>query len=237
MTEAARGDSRPAGDLGPLAERHAAQLQGSVLHLYTGHSRKDITIATSAFVITGDSHTEMGAVREKVRQQIAFYASTWTYKPVWDRGDVCLRLSEKAAKGAWESMAKEMTDDMLAEFAVTGSPEEVPGLLKAKYNGLLDRAMFYHADRPGQNVPRWRKIIEAFQTYPRDGRRALRSWLPVCTQPFNSAGRGGQRPVPPRATPPAASDARGLYGRCLRLQPRIPSPSPLRQSGRTRAVR
>jgi probable F420-dependent oxidoreductase len=131
-----------------------------------GRSRKDITIVTSAFVIMGDSQKEIDAMREKVRQQIAFYASTRTYKPVLDLhgwGEVCLRLSEKAAKGEWESMAQEITDDMLTEFAVTGSPEEVPGLLKAKYDGLLDRVMFYHADRPGQNTARWRKIIEAFQ--------------------------------------------------------------------------
>jgi probable F420-dependent oxidoreductase len=131
----------------------------------TGRSRKDVTIVTSAFVIMGDSKDEMDKMREKVRQQIAFYASTRTYKPVLDMhgwGDVCFRLSEKAAKGEWDSMAKEITDEMLAEFAVTGSPDEVPGLLKAKYDGLLDRVMLYHADRPGQNVARWKKIIEAF---------------------------------------------------------------------------
>jgi hypothetical protein len=46
-------------------------------------------------------------------------------------GDVCLRLSEKATKGEWEAMAKEITDEMLAEFAVTGAPDEVPDMLKA----------------------------------------------------------------------------------------------------------
>jgi len=49
---------------------------------------------------------------------------------------------------------------MLAEFTVTGAPDEVPDMLKAKYDGLL---MFYHTDRPGQNEARWRKIIAAFQ--------------------------------------------------------------------------
>ena len=52
---------------------------------------------------------------------------------------------------------------MLAEFAVTGAPDEVPDILKAKYDRLLDRVMFYHTDRPGQNEARWRKIIAAFQ--------------------------------------------------------------------------
>ncbi len=132
----------------------------------TGRSRKDVTITTSAFVIMGDSQKEMAEMREKVRQQIAFYASTRTYKPVLDVhgwGDVCLRLSEKAAKGEWGAMAKEITDEMLAEFAVTAAPAEVPGMLKAKYEGLLDRVMFYHADRPGQNEARWRRIVAAFQ--------------------------------------------------------------------------
>ncbi|MBI3303989.1 MAG: TIGR03617 family F420-dependent LLM class oxidoreductase [Deltaproteobacteria bacterium] len=131
-----------------------------------GRTRKDVEIATSAFAIMGDSRQEMDEMRERVRTQIAFYASTRTYKPVLDAhgwGDVCLRLNEKAAKGDWSGMAKEITDEMLTEFAVTGSPEEVPGLIKAKYDGLLDRVAFYHPYRPGQHEARWRKIVEEFK--------------------------------------------------------------------------
>jgi probable F420-dependent oxidoreductase len=131
-----------------------------------GRNRKEVTIATSAFTIMGDSQEEINKVREQVRMQIAFYASTRTYKPVLDLhgwGDVCLRLNERAAKGDWAGMAKEITDEMLAEFAVTGSPEEIPGLLKAKYAGLLDRVAFYQPYRPGQHEMRWRRIIEAFK--------------------------------------------------------------------------
>lgn len=131
-----------------------------------GRSRKDVTIATSAFVIMGDSQQEIDEMRERVRTQLAFYASTRTYKPVLDAhgwGDVCPRLNEKAAKGDWSGMAKEITDEMLAEFAVTGSPEEVPVLLKEKYDGLLDRISFYSPYHPGQHEARWRKIVEAFK--------------------------------------------------------------------------
>jgi len=99
--------------------------------------------------------------------QIAFYASTRTYKPVLDMhgwGDVCLRLNEKTARGDWAGMAKEITDEMIAEFAVTGSPEEMPGLLKARYAGLLDRVAFYQPYHPGQHDARWRKIVEAFNS-------------------------------------------------------------------------
>lgn len=131
-----------------------------------GRSRKDVVVSTSTFAIMGDSKKEIDEAREHARMQIAFYASTRTYKPVLDVhgwGDVCLRLHEKTVKGDWSGMAKEITDEMLAEFTVTGSPQEMPGLLKAKYNDLLDRVAFYYPYRPGQDETRWRKIVEAFR--------------------------------------------------------------------------
>ena len=131
----------------------------------SGRSRKDVVVSSSSFVIMGDTQKEMDAMREKVRMQIAFYASTRTYKPVLDVhgwGDVCLRLNAKAAKGEWQAMANDVTDEMLDEYAVTGSPDEVPAMLKAKYDGLLDRVAFYHPDRPGVNDARWHSIVKAF---------------------------------------------------------------------------
>ena len=131
----------------------------------TGRSRKDVVISSSSFVIMGDSQKEMDAMREDVRRKISFYASTRTYKPVLDThgwGDACLSLNGKAAKGEWDAMAEDITDEMLDAYAVTGSPEEVPGMLREKYDGLLDRVAFYHADRPGVNEDRWRRIVKAF---------------------------------------------------------------------------
>jgi probable F420-dependent oxidoreductase len=131
-----------------------------------GRSRKDVVISTSAFTIMGDSKKEIDEMRERVRMQIAFYASTRTYRPVLDIygwGETSARLSEKAAKGDWPGMAKEITDEMIAEYAVTGSPEEMPGLLKARYDGLLDRVAFYQPYQPGKHDERWRKIAAAFR--------------------------------------------------------------------------
>lgn len=130
-----------------------------------GRSRKDVEISASAFVVMGDSQKEIEAIKDRARMQIAFYASTRTYKPVLDAhgwGETCLRLNEKAAKGDWDGMAKEITDEMLEEFAVTGSPEEIPAKLKAKYDGLLDRLAFYTPYRSGEKDARWRKLVEAF---------------------------------------------------------------------------
>jgi probable F420-dependent oxidoreductase len=131
-----------------------------------GRSRHDIKLCSLAFVITGDNKKEMDDLREKVRLQLAFYASTRTYKPMLDLhgwGDVCLRLHEKTTKGEWSLMAQEITDEMLKEYAVEGAPNEIAGLLKAKYKGLLDRVSFYHSYRPGHHESRWRKIVMAFK--------------------------------------------------------------------------
>jgi probable F420-dependent oxidoreductase len=67
-----------------------------------GRNRRDVVITSSVFAIMGDSKKEIEKVREEARRQIAFYASTRTYKPVLDAhgwGDVCLRLHEKTVRG------------------------------------------------------------------------------------------------------------------------------------------
>jgi probable F420-dependent oxidoreductase len=132
-----------------------------------GRNRKDVVITSSVFAIMGDNKKEIEKAREEARRQISFYASTRTYKPVLDAhgwGDVCLRLYEKTVRGDWAGMAKEISDEMMAEYTITGSPQEMPGLIKERYNGLLDRVAFYYPYQPGQDEKRWRKIVEAFRS-------------------------------------------------------------------------
>jgi len=130
-----------------------------------GRSRNDMVLSSLVFVITGDTPQEMAAVRERVRSQIAFYASTRNYRLVLDThgwGATFTQLKKKAAQGAWNTMANEITDDMLTVFAVEGPPEEIPDKLQARYNGILDRLTFYHPFRPGEHEERWRKFARAF---------------------------------------------------------------------------
>lgn len=130
-----------------------------------GRSRNDMALSSLVFVITGDTPQEMAAARERVRSQIAFYASTRNYRLVLDThgwGETFAQLNKKAAQGAWNTMAQEITDDMLTVFAVEGIPEEIPDKLQARYNGLLDRLTFYHPFRPGEHEERWRKFARAF---------------------------------------------------------------------------
>ena len=89
----------------------------------TGRSRHDISLMSAVFVITGDSAQELAEMRDKVRMQIAFYASTRSYWPVLEAhgwGDVGRQLNRMAAQGDWHGMARAITDEMLDVYAVTG---------------------------------------------------------------------------------------------------------------------
>jgi probable F420-dependent oxidoreductase len=130
-----------------------------------GRSRNDVALSSLVFVITGESPQEMAAARERVRSQVAFYASTRNYRVILDThgwGETAVRLNKKAAQGDWHTMAQAITDEMLEVFAVEGPPEAIPDKLQAKYDGILDRITFYHPFRPGEHEERWRQFARAF---------------------------------------------------------------------------
>jgi probable F420-dependent oxidoreductase len=130
-----------------------------------GRQRRDIELASLAFVLTGRNDEEVHTAREAARRQIAFYGSTRTYKPVFDAhgwGDATMRLNEKTAKGDWAGMAKEVTDDMLEVFTVSGTYDQIAAKVKANYEGLLDRVAFYFPYRSGESDEQWREVTKAF---------------------------------------------------------------------------
>jgi probable F420-dependent oxidoreductase len=131
-----------------------------------GRSRADLEVMTSQFVVGGSTDAEIEAARAPVREQIAFYASTPSYRVILDVhgwGDVAERLSYYASRRQWDQMPALITDDMLEEFAVVGRWEEIPAKIKARYAGMLDRVSYYLPFEPGRDEARWRDAVEAFR--------------------------------------------------------------------------
>lgn len=127
-----------------------------------GRSRTDLTLSTQALVATGDSTRAIAEQREEIRHQIGFYASTRTYAPVLDThgwAELSGRLSAKAAAGDWGGLAREVSDEMVDEFCISGPPDEIGPKLRARYHGLLDRLSLYFPYRPGQNDAGLKRII------------------------------------------------------------------------------
>lgn len=130
-----------------------------------GRDPSACSLATSAFVVTGRNEEEIEKAKAPVRQQIAFYGSTRTYRKVfeihgWE--DVPARLNERSTKGDWVGMADEITDEMLDVLAVTGTYDEIGAKVRDKYRGYLDRLTFYFPFRPGDGLP-WRAWQEALR--------------------------------------------------------------------------
>ena len=122
-------------------------------------------LATSAFVAMGRNDAEIAKAKNLARQQIAFYASTPAYQVILDThgwGDVSPRLNEKARAGDWTGMAALITDEMLAEYAIAGTYDEVPELVKRKYAGRIDRLSFYALPGAGGSDPAaWSRLMAA----------------------------------------------------------------------------
>lgn len=133
-----------------------------------GRSRKDIALVGSIFVIGEDDPGEAAAMREAARQQIAFYASTPTYRGVLEMhswGAVGEELSSLAARQKWTEMPALITEAMLDEYAVAGRWADIPGLIQRRFGGLLDRVMYYLPFVPGQMDERWQQATTQFHSF------------------------------------------------------------------------
>jgi probable F420-dependent oxidoreductase len=131
--------------------------QGASRH---GRSRSDVQVAVTAFVITQPQE------REFVRQQVSFYASTPSYRPVmalhgWEQ--TAQELSALAARGKWDQMPALIDDDMLEVFAVIAEPQNLRQAVTQRYQNLADRLSLYIPFVPGERDEFWRHFLNQSQ--------------------------------------------------------------------------
>ena len=129
-----------------------------------GRAPEQVTLATSAFVITGENGEETAERRESARSQISFYASTPTYRMVlkahgWE--EVGARLGTMSREKKWREMPALITDEMLAVFAVEAAPDEIGPALRERYEDLIDRVALYLPFVPGEHDEFWRTVVES----------------------------------------------------------------------------
>lgn len=128
----------------------------------SSRGRESFTLAASIFAAPGETRAEIEAVKDHYRNQIAFYASTRTYRPLMELhgwGDVCDKLHSLSVRGAWKEMPNEISDEILNEFVVEGSWGEIGRAISSKYGDALDRVRLY---LPFDGDDRWRSLTESF---------------------------------------------------------------------------
>src|SRR4051794_4714358 len=115
-----------------------------------GQSLEGFTVKASVFLATGSDEEVEDAVT-RIRAQLAFYASTPTYRPVLELhgwGDLGVELARLSKAGQWSSMNALVDDQMLDAFAVVAAPDKVGGVVADRYGGLVDRISFHPAVLP-----------------------------------------------------------------------------------------
>jgi probable F420-dependent oxidoreductase len=128
-----------------------------------GREISDIDIVGGAFIITGKNEEEVERAKSPVRQQLSFYASTRAYHPVlevhgWQ--DVGQELFRYSMEGKWAEMARAFTDEMLNEFAIIGTYDELIPKIKERYGGLVTTLDFGFGVRTPEDHERLAFIVQ-----------------------------------------------------------------------------
>ena len=123
--------------------------------------RKDVSISVTAFVATTPEDANFA------RAQIAFYASTPSYRAVMDLhgwGATAEQLSMHAAKGEWAEMPMLINDEMLNDFCLVTDESNLAAALISRYDGIADRLALYTPFVPGEKDEWWGRLAKELNT-------------------------------------------------------------------------
>ena len=122
-----------------------------------GKRREDFVIDCPVFVVTGSDEKSYRKSEQKIRQQVAFYASTPAYKGVLDLhgwGELQPELNRMSKEGKWVEMGELVDAEMIEAFAVRGeTPDDVARAVKERYGSLFDRVSgAYMQEDPAREI-------------------------------------------------------------------------------------
>ncbi len=103
-------------------------------------------IVGPVFTCTGRDEKELADAVRGTKAQIAFYASTPTYRPVLDHhgwGDLQPELTRLSKEGRWHEMGDVIDDEILAAFAIVGDPVAVGRGLQERWGEVAARITLY----------------------------------------------------------------------------------------------
>ncbi|GMU40399.1 MAG: LLM class F420-dependent oxidoreductase [Chloroflexota bacterium] len=138
-----------------------------------GKDPKDLQIRGGGFIVTGRTEEEVAKAKERSRRQISFYASTRSYSNVMKThgwADEAAQLHRLSVEGKWDDMVGLITDDMMEEFCVIGTWDELPAKMREKYAGVNTQITFSAGEpKNPDEAAQIREIIADLKTIPTVG--------------------------------------------------------------------
>ncbi|HKY13898.1 MAG TPA: TIGR03617 family F420-dependent LLM class oxidoreductase [Microthrixaceae bacterium] len=106
-----------------------------------GRDPQEIEVVCVTIVVTGRDEVQMQRSREAVRSQLAFYATTPAYQPVFQLhgyGHLHPELTQLARADRWDEMGHLIDDDLIETIAVVGEPHEIGQRVRDRLSGISD---------------------------------------------------------------------------------------------------
>ena len=106
-----------------------------------GRDVEDLELVCVTIVVTGRTEEQVTRSLEAVRTQLAFYATTPAYQPVFELhgyGGLHGELRRLARDDRWDEMGALIDDDLVRTIAVVGEPHEIAPAIRARLDGISD---------------------------------------------------------------------------------------------------
>jgi probable F420-dependent oxidoreductase len=110
-----------------------------------GRDPREVSVCASPLLVTAPTESLLEQRISNVRARIAFYASTRTYRAVFDLHgwtDVADSLSVLSRQQRWDEMEHQISDEMVHAIAVIGTYDTIADEVAARYEGLCDGVEF-----------------------------------------------------------------------------------------------
>ena len=129
-----------------------------------GKSVKDLTLVTDCFIVHGENESERSQSEQRVRRQIAIYASTPSYRGFLEfQGypDIGKQLSALMREGRVEEMPSLISDDLLSSVAISQADGDLADQVRERYaDDLVQRVLFYESVPADADERAMRAFIE-----------------------------------------------------------------------------
>jgi len=112
-----------------------------------GKTVADIELVTDCFIVEGSTEPERRRAEQRVRRQIAIYASTPSYRGFLEfhgYPDIGKQLSACMREGRLEEMPALISDELLGVVALSQADGDLADQIRQRYaGGLVQRVLFY----------------------------------------------------------------------------------------------